>query len=353
MKKSQEQTMRQRVGDLNTIAGFKDYTFNDGPARGMRAFDLYNGQGLELTVVADRGLDIPWMKYKGKAVSFNSKTGLRSPALYTEDGVRGFLKQFFAGLLTTCGLGYAGAAVIDNGEALGLHGPYNNTPAGQVSAQMVYEGDEARIQLTGQVRQSQVFAENLVLKRKLTLETERSILHIEDMVENQAFVDSPLMMVYHINFGYPMLDEGAHVYSSARHIAPRDENAKGGMERWHTIDAPSADRPEECFFHTQQVDKDAFAMLHNEKLGMAAIVRYDAAALPLLCQWKCMRCGDYALGLEPTTSGVMGRVVAREDGSLITLKPGESRVYRLSLELTDDPVTIQQLIKQAVSGPKG
>ena len=66
-----------------------------------------------------------------------------------------------------------------------------------------------------------------------------------------------------------------------------------------------------------------------------------------------MRCGDYALGLEPTTSGVMGRVAAREDGSLITLKPGESRVYRLSLELTDDPVTIQQLIKQAVSGPKG
>ncbi len=353
MKKSQEQAMRQLVGDLSTIAGYKDYTFNDGPARGMRAFDLDNGQGLQLTVVADRGLDIPWMKYKGKAVSFNSKTGLRSPALYTEDGVRGFLKQFYAGLLTTCGLGYAGAAVVDDGEALGLHGPYSNTPADQVSAQVVYKGDEAQIQLTGQVRQGQVFAENLLLKRKLTLETERSILHIEDTVENQAFVDSPLMLVYHINFGYPMLDEGAKVYSSAKHIAPRDNIAKKGMDRWHTMDAPNATRPEECFFHTQQADKEAFVMLHNEKLGMAAIIRYDAQALPLLCEWKCMRAGDYALGLEPTTSGVMGRIAARENGSLITLAPGESRVYRMSLELTDSAAAIKKLIKQAVSGPKG
>ena len=51
--------LRQYVGDLDSIFGIKDYTYNDGPARGMRALDVKNGKGLEMTLAADRGLDIP------------------------------------------------------------------------------------------------------------------------------------------------------------------------------------------------------------------------------------------------------------------------------------------------------
>ena len=96
MKKSQEQALRQKIGDLNTVCGFTDFTFNDGPARGMRAFHLKNGAGIEMTVLADRGLDIPYLSFKGHQVGFTSKTGLKAPSLYTEDGARGFLRQPFA-----------------------------------------------------------------------------------------------------------------------------------------------------------------------------------------------------------------------------------------------------------------
>ncbi len=114
MKKSQEQALRQKVGDLASICGIKDYTFNDGPARGMRAFDLDNGRNVRMTVLADRGLDIPAFQYKGENIAFHSKTGLRSPFLYQEDGgVKGWLRQFNAGLLTTCGLTHAGALAVD------------------------------------------------------------------------------------------------------------------------------------------------------------------------------------------------------------------------------------------------
>ena len=128
MKKSEMQTLRQYVGDLDSIFGIKDYTYNDGPARGMRAFDVKNGKGLEMTLAADRGLDIPGLRYKGVNVSFAAKVGLRAPSLYTEDAGRGFLKQFNAGMLTTCGITYAGAACEDGGRKLGLHGNYDNTP---------------------------------------------------------------------------------------------------------------------------------------------------------------------------------------------------------------------------------
>ena len=344
MKKSQEQALRLKIGDLSSVFGIKDYTFNDGPARGMRAFDLDNGKGIRLTLLADRGLDIPAFSYKGKNVAFHSKTGLRSPFLYQEEGVKGFLKQFNAGLLTTCGLSYAGAAATEDRQALGLHGPYSNLPAEQVSARTIYENDEAILEITGQVREAQVFGENLLLTRTLRLHTEKDVLEIEDRVENQGFARSPLMLVYHVNFGYPMLDEGAKVYTSAGQITARDDIAQANYGKHALMEAPGVLRPEECFFHTQHPD-DAYAMLHNEKLGIAAMLRFDARVLPLLCQWKCMRAGDYALGLEPTTSGVMGRPAARADGSLQFLEAGESRTFRMSLVMTDDEKTIQKYIK--------
>ena len=116
MKKSQEHEWRKRVADLQTVCGFKDYTFNDGPARGVRAFDLKNGKNLQMTILADRGLDIASLSYKGMNMSFSSKDGIRSPHLYAEDGARGFLKQFNAGMMTTCGITYAGGGGGGRGQ---------------------------------------------------------------------------------------------------------------------------------------------------------------------------------------------------------------------------------------------
>ena len=80
MKKSELFGLRKYVGDLSTVLGIKDHLFNDGPARGVRAFDVRNGKGMSLTVMADRGMDIPFLRYKGVNVGFASKTGVRASA---------------------------------------------------------------------------------------------------------------------------------------------------------------------------------------------------------------------------------------------------------------------------------
>ena len=310
MKKSQEFELRKYVGNLNSLCGIASFTYNDGPARGVKAYRAKNGQGLTVTVAADRGLDIPYASYKGVSVGFSSVTGMRSPALYQEDGALGFLKQFYAGLLTTCGITYAGAACEDEGQKLGLHGPFNNTPAQGVCAEAFYDGDEKKLRFAGSVRESSVFGANMLLKREMVVETERSVINFHDVVENQGFSDQPVMMVYHINFGYPLLDDGAQIYANSKTVVPRDDIAAANFDKYNLIEAPGVGRPEECFFHTEP-DGEAFAMLHNPKLGMAAIVRYDAKVLPLLCEWKCMHAGDYALGLEPTAAGVITKSSVR------------------------------------------
>ena len=200
---------------------------------------------------------------------------------------------------------------------------------------------------TGEVREAEVFGPNMVMKRRLRLDTERNELHIRDTVENQGFATSPLMLVYHINFGYPMLDEGTHAYFSTTEIEPRTDFAAEGMDNYDVMEAPGIGRDEQCYFHTGHTDGEAFAMLHNEKLGLAAMVRYDKAVFPLLCEWKCMRAGEYALGLEPTTSSVVSRAESREKGLLTYLEPGESREFNVTIELIEDPARIDAFIARA------
>ncbi len=340
VKKSQEFELRKYVGDLDSLCGISSFTYDDGPARGVKAFRAKNGKGLALTVAADRGLDIPYASFKGVPVGFSSATGLRSPALYVEDGAQGFLKQFYAGLLTTCGITYSGSPCEDEGRALGLHGPYNNTPASGVVAEAFYDGDEKKLRFAGSVREASVFGPNMLLSREMTVETERSIIRVRDVVENQSFAPQPVMMVYHINFGYPLLDDGARVYANLKSVTPRNDIAKANFDKYDHIEAPGVGRPEECFFHTEP-EGEAFAMLNNPKLGIAAIVRYDAAVMPLLCQWKCMQAGNYALGLEPTAAGVLGRAAARAAGELPMLDAGASREFNFSVEFTDDAEVIE------------
>ena len=342
MKKSQEFELRKKCNNLNALCGFKDYLYNDGPNRGLRAFDLKNGKNLEMTLLADRGLDISSLSYKGVNIGLNNKVGIRSPYLYHEEGGSGFLKQFNGGMLTTCGITYAGGAGEDNGKQLGLHGPYSNIPAEQVCACVDYEGDDRVIRVSGKIHEAEVFATDMVMDRQVTLETECDKLRICDVVTNQSFETQPVMLIYHINFGYPMLDAGAKAYFSAGKVTPRSDFAAEGMANYFEMEAPGVGRDEQCYYHTEQpAEGEGFAMLHNEEKGIAAIIRFDKDVLPFMCEWKCMRAGEYALGLEPTTSGVVNRSEARALGNLTYLEPGESREYNVSIELTDDIAVIE------------
>jgi len=346
MKNSELFELRKKVGNLNSLFGITDYVLNDGPGKGVRIFDVRNGNGLELHIAADRGLDIPQLSFHGINMGFCSKVGMRHPSFYAEDGVRGFLKQFNAGMLTTCGITYAGSPGEDEGRKLGLHGPYDNTPAQGVAAYQACNGDEILLKVAGSVKETCVFEEHMRLDRVITVSTECNQIAIHDTVTNLGFADTPLMLVYHVNFGYPMLDEGAEVYTNAASIIPRDGIAAKGLHQSDAIEQPTIGREEECFMHSDFAGPQASAMLYNKKLGIAGIVSFDAEAFPILCQWKCMRAGDYALGLEPTMAGVENRSVARKEGRLTMLKPGETKAFDIRLRFIDDKEQIAGIIRE-------
>ena len=54
--------------------------------------------------------------------------------------------------------------------------------------------------------------------------------------------------------------------------------------------------------------------LANKQLGVVAEVSYDRNRLPVLAEWRCLRSGDYALGIEPSTSFIGGRAHELDNG---------------------------------------
>lgn len=334
---SKDMLMR-RVGDISQVAGARTYTLREGRADGVKAVDVRT-QALNFTVLMDRGMDIAWADYKGIPLSYISKTGVCTPALFEEPGI-GFLRNFTAGLLTTCGLTSTGAPSTDAGETLGLHGRVSNIPAENESVFAEWEGDEYVMRIRGKVRQSRVFGENMTMTREIKTRLLSDSLTIHDTIENCGFSVTPLMLLYHINFGYPIVDKDTVLVQSKTSVKARNEEAQKGIGQFDVFSDPIPDYQEQVFYHDMEPDADGFvtACLFNKKLGetgLGAYVRFNKNELPLLCEWKQMGEGEYVVGLEPSTSYPEGRAQARKDGQIIFLKPGEKKDIHIEIGVID------------------
>lgn len=326
------------IGHMSQIAGTKSFEFNFGKAKGLRAIEVNNGTGLRYTILVDKGLDLAFMDYKGVNLSFISKTGLVAPSFYDSHG-DGFLECFTGGMLTTCGLTYMGSPCIDEGEELGMHGRISNCPAENYSINEYWKDDEYYIEVTGKVRQAKFFKENIVLTRTIITKMGENRLKINDKIENCGFEKQPFMLLYHFNFGYPLICEKTKLYTSKNTIQARDDIALSGIDRYNEFQAPTPNYKEQVFYHTFD-DKIAYACLFNEKLsdnGLGAYLKYDTSQLPYLIEWKQMGESDYVVGLEPSTWLPEGRDIARKKGELMYINPNETKEFDIEFGITSTP----------------
>ena len=326
-----------RVGDLSQVAGVERFTYDDGVRDGVRAARVRTGGGLDFTVLLSRGIDISHATYKGTPLAWMSQTGEAHHHAFEPEG-RGWLRTFYGGLITTCGLQNAGASNVDGDVPLGIHGRISHTPAEEVGTWTEWEGDEARVVVTGKLREANVFGENLRLTRRITAPVGGAEFHIEDRVENVGFKTVPLMLLYHINFGWPLVSESTEVVAPSRTPAQaRDPEAEKGVAMWGQLESPHPDYAEQCFFHDVEADANGSAsvLMVNRALQIGAQVTFDKAALDHCTQWKMMGANEYVCGIEPANCLVLGRAAERAAGRLKTIDPGEERVFRLSISVVD------------------
>ena len=328
----------RRIGRLEQVAGIEPFVFDDGPARGVRAFRFRTGSGLSFDVVPDRGMDLGIAEHRGTPLAWLSPNGTVAPSFHEPEG-EGWLHSFPGGLLVTCGLRNVGPPGEREGEELGLHGRASNIPASRVSHDAFWDDVGCVLEVRGKIRESRVFGPNLVLRRRISARVGESRVWIEDEIENEGFEAEPLMVLYHINLGWPLLDERSRLVGPGRigeAPEPRDAVARGGLESWDRFAAPTPGFGERVFYHRPAagIDGQAEARLENPELGLSFAVRFRPEELPEFVQWTMTGEGTYVLGLEPATCRVGGLVAEEAAGRVVRLEPGEIRLHRLEIEVS-------------------
>jgi hypothetical protein len=300
--------MNPKITNLKEIATLRRYTVSEGREKGLDVIDCDNGK-LRFLVNVTRAFDIMQLYHEGQNMSFVSKNG------FTKREIP-FLRRFEGGMLYTCGLDSVGGR-----EGYELHGTLHNIPAEIIRA----ECNENGIIVEAIIRDTALFGKNLVLKRKIFTEISGDSITLEDTLCNIGYKEEEYCLLYHINVGYPMLDNGAKVVADVESYTPRTAWAKQNEATMYAMNDAVPNQEEACYF--LKLSKPEIALV-NEKIGKKFTVSYSGDTLTHFVEWKSMASGDYALGLEPCTTELDDRFAYK------TIEVGEEIKFFVKILIT-------------------
>ena len=343
----------KRIGHTSQLGGLRLHTLAEGRAAGTRAVDFRTASGLDFTVLLDRAMDISEARYKGMSLCWRSPAGDAAPAFY-EAEASGWLRTFCGGLMTTCGLTQSGPPHTDEGEALGLHGRISTTPAERVSVREEWEREVLVMEVSGVVREARLFGPGLEMHRRVSARSDSAGLVVRDHIVNAGARPAPVMLLYHINTGFPLLDDASELVLPSSKSEPRDAEAADGAEKWAEMHAPVTGYAEKVYFHTVKPDSDGWVTcaLINRGLGdgVGLRLRYRLEELPFLTQWKMLGDREYVLGIEPGNCKPIGRAAAREAGELAELAAGEEIDTGFEIAVVEGEEGLEGLVQEATAG---
>ncbi|HST38973.1 MAG TPA: aldose 1-epimerase family protein [Conexibacter sp.] len=323
--------LRRRVGRLEQVAGVRLVTLGDGGERGLRVLEFRTGAGFEFELLVDRCMDVGRCALHGRSLAWESPTGHLPPERYEPEG-NGWLRSFGAGLMTTGGLDHIGGAE----EGSGLHGRASSLPARLCGYGTRTDADGGlTLWAEGEIVQTAVFGERLVLRRRVEARVGERSLRISDTVANEGYAPAEQMLLYHVNAGWPLLDAGAELLVPARSV--RALHAGGATDGYTTMLAPQPGWSEQVFEHDNAAEADGRVpvALVNRARGFGLYELYRRDQFPYHWTWRMLGESTYVLGIEPATDTADGRAAARERGELTVLAPGEARDYELELGALD------------------
>lgn len=325
----------RRVGSMDQIGGAELFTFGEGPARGMQVVNVRTGSGLACQVLTDRGMGLGEASIAGIPVNWLSSVGPVAPCYYNPTG-SGWLQSFGGGLMTSCGLTNIGAASMVDGVEVGLHGRLSHLPAREVAVRRQWVEDRFVIDVYGVVRDAIVMGSAFELRRTYRFVVGENSFRISDEVVNIGASAAPLFLLYHFNFGYPLLSETTEldVVPPPVTTGVRDLSQAADIPAWRHMTAPVAGIAERVFFHrlARQAETTEVRLCNvvgDNRITMTMCL--PTAELGCLTEWKMMGERDYVLGIEPGNCFVAGRDAILAEESAEILAPGAVKTVNIDV----------------------
>jgi galactose mutarotase-like enzyme len=320
---------------------------------GVDVVEVDNGT-FRFVVVPTRGMGVWEANLGGLRLGWQSPVkGPVHPAFVrlSEPSGLGWLDGFDE-LLVRCGLESNGAPDLNDDGTLryGLHGKIANIPAHKV--EVAVDGDSGEITVTGVVDEARLFFNKLRMTTAYTTQVGQPGVTITDTITNISAEPGELELLYHTNFGLPLVGPGAKVVLPVRQMAPRDAAAVGNLDEWDTYGPEAPGSPEAVFLFDLAADPAGHtqATLRGPDGNQGVTLRFAKGQLPCFTLWKNRQAAidGYVTGLEPAINFPNVKSFEKERGRVAVLAPGESRTFELSLEVHPDAASVRAA-EQAVA----
>ena len=257
-----------------------------------------------------------------------------------------------------CGLesnGAPGADVLPSNTGaptsvpLTLHGRIANRPAHEVEIR-VLPGKPPVIEVLGAVDEATMFGPQFRLRTRLSTAAGSKTLSLSDEVVNLGATAAEMELLYHCNYGAPLLEGGGRFVAPLSATLPRDARAAEDIETWAGYREPTTGYVEQCYWHVPLADAkgNTLALLRNREGTRGTAVRYNVRQLPCLTQWKNTGAlaDGYVTGIEPGVNFPNPRAFERRRGRVIRLEAGASYRADLAFEVADSAVEVKALEKE-------
>jgi galactose mutarotase-like enzyme len=306
---------------------------------------------LRFSIIPTRGMGI-W-KAEAAGIEFGWRSPIHGPVhpafvpLHDPSGL-GFLDGFDE-LLTRCGLVSNGAPEHEPSGQLKylLHGRIANSPARRVDVHIDEQNES--LEVHGTVDEARFHFQKLELATVYQCRAGDSKIKIHDRITNRSDQPTTFQLLYHFNFGPPLLDEGTRLIAPVRDVAPRNIHAANAIEEWDVCSGPGSHASEHVFFMKLLEDSrhHSAALLHNAARDLAAMLTFDLQQLPCFTFWKNLVSNrdGYVVGLEPATNFPNVRSFEERRGRVVKLEAGESCEIRVDLGFCCGKSSVEQAIE--------
>jgi Domain of unknown function (DUF4432) len=315
-----------------------------GKQDGVDLIVIDNGR-MTMTVVPTRGMGILRVVMGDLRLGWDSPVREVVHPKYVNLEARGGLGwlEGFNEWLARCGLEWAGHPGPDRfvnnvGEQaemnLTLHGKVANIPASEVEV-IVEREPRPRIRVRGRVDERAFYGPKLELWTEVWTEPGSSTFRIEDALTNRSAFESEFQLLYHVNYGPPLLGAGARFSAAVQRVTPFNAHAAKDVATYAEYSGPVRGFIEQVYNLHPLADREgrAVLMLSNAARDRAVSMNFAVAELPYVTLWKNLTAPEegYVTGLEPGTGFPYPRRLEREAGRVPKLKPGETRHFAIDV----------------------
>lgn len=337
-----------QLGGIRT--GSLDYP---NPLGGLpsRVAHINSGNGFRAVVAIDRGGDLVEASFGAVNLAYLSPNDYKPPNhAYHRDAE--WLTGWPGGLMTTCGPGRMGEPRTEGGENVSLHGRFSSTPAAVLEVTNPnFAAGETEMRIALRIRDTRVFGPSIEITRTWRCDFGQAVLKLEDRVQNVGDELCAHGILYHINLGYPLLDEGARLVLSghATGACLYEGYSTQQLESLKNIPGPNEKfrgNREGLIITEPTAGKDGWIRtgLINPQRTLGLEISYPPSVLPRLANWQHFGPrGSYATALEPFSGSLFGVALDDHPGADLWLSPGETRRYELQFRVCETAAEINGL----------